>query len=110
MKVTNLALIIRVGIYEKEVGMAIIKLYVPTRDKNGKKVDYVPLLKTVVAQFCIFFGGATVYVAYGFSNNKKGRTIEEKVNVVESYSRWSKIKKFQKDIETLAKMIKIELN
>lgn len=91
--------------------MAIVKMYIPTRDQNRHRVNYVPLLKTTVAQFCIFFGAATVYKSFGFpNNNNKGRTINEKVNVIESYSSWSKIKKFRNDIETLAKMIKKELN
>ncbi len=90
--------------------MAIVKLYVPTKDQNGNKVNYVPLLKDVVANFCIHFGGATVYNAFGFSKNKEGQTIEERVNVIESYSSLSNIKKYRKDIGTLAKMIKIELN
>jgi len=85
--------------------MALIRFYIPTEDKRGHKINYVHLLKTAGAQLSIYFGAVSVCKSIGILKNRKGIFY-----VIESDSCLLSIRKHRKDIESLAKMIKVELN
>lgn len=90
--------------------MALTRFFIPTKGNNGQRINYKQLLKDIVSQHCIYFGGASIYPAIWISMNKQGRLIREKVYFVESYSTIRNIQRYKKSITELALKIKKELN
>lgn len=81
--------------------MAIARVCMLTKDKDGHKLKHFQLLKAAFAQFCSFLGSYTVYNDNSIHKNKNSKTIKEIINAVESNSNWLNIKRYRKNIEKI---------
>ncbi len=87
-----------------------VRLYVPSKDRRGKRVKNRKAVAEVEALFARSFGGCTRWQGVGTYVSAADRLIKEEVVIVESNATDEELKTHLPALRALAEKMKVDLN
>jgi len=71
---------------QPEIMDRFVRVYIPSRDSRGRKINNKKMIREISELFAQLFGGYTIFRAKGGWQSESGQIIEEDIIIMESYA------------------------
>ena len=86
-----------------------VRLYVPSKDRHGKRISNRKVAAAAERLFSRCFGGCTCFAARGVYSSETGTLIKERIRIVESSCTDNELAQHLPDVRAFAEQMKSKL-
>jgi hypothetical protein len=87
-----------------------VRLYIPSKDRRGKRVSNRKVVAEAEELFVHCFGGCTLLEARGVYLEEGGKFIRERIKIIESSCTDDELGEHLPTVRAFAERVKVELN